>query len=240
MNGNVIDTLRLANRLKDAGFEPHGAEGIAQALSDELEGRVVTKSYVDTALERTENRLGAAIADVGSQIAALGQALDGKLSALDAKIDVTADRLDAKIDATADRLDAKIDATAARLDAKIDATAAQLDAKIDDTAARLDAKIDDTRATLDGKMDLIDANQHKRHDSNARWVIFLAGLLFAMTLAAGVPQYLRMFGIGYPWPPQAAATVSASDDREGDARTPSVAHSELETDEAGPVPGEPR
>ena len=57
MNTTVIDTLRLADRLNEAGFERPQAEGMARALGDELMERMVTKSYLDDAIQPIHARL---------------------------------------------------------------------------------------------------------------------------------------------------------------------------------------
>ena len=43
MNATVIDTLKYADRLKDAGVEHRQAEAMSRALNDELTGGVATK-----------------------------------------------------------------------------------------------------------------------------------------------------------------------------------------------------
>ena len=50
MNDTVIDTLKFANHLKKAGFEPRQAEGLAHALGDEMAERMVTKRDLDDAV----------------------------------------------------------------------------------------------------------------------------------------------------------------------------------------------
>ena len=51
MTQTVIDTLRLAHRLKESGFQDGQAEGLARALGDEFAGRVVTKPDLDSAIQ---------------------------------------------------------------------------------------------------------------------------------------------------------------------------------------------
>ena len=81
MNATVIDTLRLADRLKEAGFEAPRAEGMARALGDELADRMLTKSDLNEALRPLEASI---------------QAMEVKFNALEPRFDA----IDAKFDAT--------------------------------------------------------------------------------------------------------------------------------------------
>ena len=47
MSQAAIDTLRLANRLKEAGVEPGQAEAMARALGDELADQLATKADIN-------------------------------------------------------------------------------------------------------------------------------------------------------------------------------------------------
>ena len=98
MNATVIDTLRLADRLKEAGFEAPRAEGMARALGDELAERMLTKRDLDEAKR-----------DIDARFAAV----DAKFDAMDTKFDTKFDAMDAKFDAMHARFDA--------MDAKFDA-----------------------------------------------------------------------------------------------------------------------
>ena len=83
MDANVIDTLRFADRLKDAGFEAPKADGLARALAEELGDRVLTRIDHD----------------------ALGLRIDG----LDAKFEALEAKFDAKFEALAAKFDAKFE-----------------------------------------------------------------------------------------------------------------------------------
>ena len=109
MTQPVIDTLKLADSLKESGFPDRQAEGLARALGTALTEHVATKADLD-----------AAIRLVRSDIAAL----DTKISALDNKGDARDTRMDG-IDARIDAIDTKIDA----LDTKIDAIDKKFEAK---------------------------------------------------------------------------------------------------------------
>ena len=98
MNATVIDTLRYANRLKDAGVETSQAEAMSRAINDELAGGVATK-----------DDLGHAVAELKAEIAEVNAKFDARLDTVDQKFDA----MDAKFDA----MDAKFDAMDAKFGA---------------------------------------------------------------------------------------------------------------------------
>ena len=114
MNATVIDTLRFADRLKEAGFEAPHAEGMARALGDELAERMLTKSDLDAALRPICARLDA--------MDARFDGIDGKFVGVDARLDA----MDARFDA----MDARFDAMDAKFDAKIDSVHRELSGKL--------------------------------------------------------------------------------------------------------------
>ena len=106
MNTTVIDTLRLADRLNEAGFERPQAEGMARALGDELMERMVTKSDLDDAVQPIHARLDTMEAKFDGKF----EAMDAKFEAMDAKfeaIDVKFEAMDAKIDSVHRELSGK-------------------------------------------------------------------------------------------------------------------------------------
>ena len=118
MEAAVIDTLRFADRLKEAGFDPSKADGLARALGEELGDRVLTRNDRD----------------------ALGMRIDG----LDAKFDARFEGLEAKFDAKFDGLEAKFDGLEAKFDG-LDAKFEGLEARFEGLEARfvgLEAKFD--------------------------------------------------------------------------------------------------
>lgn len=126
MHANVIDTLHFANGLKASGFPADQAEGLAQALNDELASQMITPTILRDELRPIGEHLGR---------------LDAHVVRLDGKIDALGKRLDEKIDAQGERLDEKIDALGERLDEKIDALGARLDGKIDMVESKLETRI---------------------------------------------------------------------------------------------------
>ena len=94
MDANVIDTLRFADRLKDAGFDPPKADGLARALGEELADRVLTRIDHD----------------------ALGLRIDG----LDAKFDAKFEAMEARFEAMETRFDTRFEAMEAKFDARLE------------------------------------------------------------------------------------------------------------------------
>ena len=79
MTQPVIDTLKLADSLKESGFPDRQAEGLARALGRALTEHVVTKGDLDAAIRLVR-------ADI--------VALDNRVSSLEAKIDAIDGRFD--------------------------------------------------------------------------------------------------------------------------------------------------
>ena len=79
----VIDTLRYANRLKDAGVDPGQAEAMARAFNDELVHGVATKDDVNQAVVGLTHEIGR----VEGKIDKLAVELKGEISRLDERMD---------------------------------------------------------------------------------------------------------------------------------------------------------
>ena len=139
MNATVIDTLRLAVRLREAGFEAPRAEGMARALGDELAERMLTKSDLDAALRPIQ----AGIETMDAKFEAKFDGLEPRFDAIDAKFDAKFDGLEPRFDA----IDARFDL----IDTRFDAMDAKFDAKFDST----DAKIESVHRELSGKFNLL-------------------------------------------------------------------------------------
>ena len=108
MKATVIDTLRYANRLKEAGVEAGQAETMSRALNDELIEGLATKGDLDNAVSE----------------------LGGKIDALDAKFEVRFAEADARFAEMEGKFDvrfAEMEGKFAGMDGKFEA----VDAKID-------------------------------------------------------------------------------------------------------------
>lgn len=105
MKATVIDTLRYANRLKEAGVETGQAEAMSRALNDELTEGLVTKT------------------DLANAVSELG----GRIDALDAKFEIRFTDVDRRF-AAMDGKFAIVNGNFARLDGKFEAVDAKIDA----------------------------------------------------------------------------------------------------------------
>ena len=106
MKATVIDTLRYANRLKEAGVEIGQAEAMSRALNDELTEGLVTMTDLDSA-----------VSELGGKI----DSLDAKFEARFAEVDVRFAEMDGKFDARFAEMEGKIDARFAKIDGKFEA-----------------------------------------------------------------------------------------------------------------------
>ncbi|MCY4014769.1 MAG: hypothetical protein OXG82_18865 [Gammaproteobacteria bacterium] len=85
----MIDTLRYANRLKDAGVEALQAEAMALALNDELVSGLATKADIDHAANGLRADLDQAVDALRGEMGELGSEvgeLRGKLGELRAEL----------------------------------------------------------------------------------------------------------------------------------------------------------
>ena len=131
MNATVIDTLRFANRLKEAGFDPPHAEGMACALGDELAERMLTRRDLDEFKVSFDARF---------------EAIDAKFERIDARFEAIDARFEA-IDARFESIDAKFEA----IDSRIDSLDAKFEAKFD----ALDLKIESVQREVSGKFNVL-------------------------------------------------------------------------------------
>ena len=100
MNAVVIDTLRFANRLKDVGFDPSHAEGMACALGGELARSMLTRRDLDEFKVVVDARFHA----IDSRF----EGIDGKFEGIDAWFDAINARFES-IDARFESIESRID-----------------------------------------------------------------------------------------------------------------------------------
>ena len=169
MNATVIDTLKFADRLKKAGFEPRQAEGLTRALGNELAERMVTKRDLDDAVQTLDTTLKTMDAKFEAKFAGL----EPRFDAIDARFDGLEPRFDA-IDARFDGLETRFDAIDARFDGlepRFDA----IDARFDGLAPRFDA--------IDAKL----ASQHR--EFSGKFNVLLGTMALGFTLVIGLMGY---------------------------------------------------
>ena len=114
MHANVIDTLRYANRLKNAGVDTRQAEAMARAINDELTSGLATKVDVEHASAGLKGDLDAAVTKFAGDLDAAVTKLEGDLDRavvhLKGEIGREIARVDGKIDVVDEKLTAKLDA----------------------------------------------------------------------------------------------------------------------------------
>ena len=142
MTATVIDTLRYADRLKQAGVAPGQAEGMSRALNDELTEGLVTRKDLDDAVAGLKGDLDDAVAglkgDLGDAVAGLKGDLNdavvdlkGDIDGLGNRIDVLETKFDSKfdgVDARFEAMDVKFEAMDVKfeaMDVKFDALSSQ-------------------------------------------------------------------------------------------------------------------
>ncbi|MDE0420298.1 MAG: hypothetical protein OXK76_05325 [Gammaproteobacteria bacterium] len=167
MTATVIDTLRYADRLKQAGVEPGQAEGMSRALNDELTEGLVTRRDLNDAVTGLKGDLNDAVTglkgdlndavtglkgdlndavtglkgDLNDAVTGLKGDLNDAVTELRGDIDGLGNRIDVletKFDAKFDGVDGKFDG----VDAKFDA----VDARFEAMDAKFDAKFDALRS----------------------------------------------------------------------------------------------
>ena len=115
MQATVIDTLRYAVRLKEAGVEPAHAEAMSRALNDELTEGLATKADLDSGVTGLKARFDTVDARFEA-VDARFEAIDARFEAIDARFEAMDSRFDA-MDTKFDAMDTKFDAMDTKFDA---------------------------------------------------------------------------------------------------------------------------
>ena len=110
MTQTLINTLRFADRLKEAGFVGPQAEALARTLGDELTEQLPSKADFQ-------------------ELRADFKTLETKVDALDAKVDALEASLNGRVDALESRLDGRIDALESNVNGQIETLAGKIDAQ---------------------------------------------------------------------------------------------------------------
>ena len=176
MDATVIDTLRFADRLKEAGFEVPQAEGMARALGDELAERMLTRRDLHEALQPIHAKFDA--------MEARFEGVDSRFDATESKFEGVDSRFDAMeskfegIDSRFDAMESKFDAMESKFDGKFDATEAKFDA--------MDSKFD----AVDSKIDAVDSKIDSVHrELSGKFNILVGVMALGFTLLAGLEGF---------------------------------------------------
>ena len=124
MYATVIDTLRFANRLKEAGVDPRQAEAMSSAFNDEISEGVATKRDLDNAVTELKGEMAERFANVDARLGSMDAKFEAKFVAVDARFEA----MDAKFDSRFEAMDTKFEA----MDTKFEA----MDTKFESLAGR--------------------------------------------------------------------------------------------------------
>lgn len=114
MKATVIDTLRFANRLKEAGFAPGQAEAMSRAFNDEFAQGMATKQDLGNAVTELKGQIATEIARVDAKVDAMDAKFEGSFRAVNSRFDA----MEAKFDAKFDAMDEKFGALSAQFAAQ--------------------------------------------------------------------------------------------------------------------------
>lgn len=117
MQTTVIDTLRYANSLKEAGVEPRQAEAMSRAINDELTEGVATKRDLDDAVVELKGE----IAQLDARFDAMEARTDAKFEAIDAKFEGMFQAMESKFLGELRTMNAKSEGSIEALNSKIGA-----------------------------------------------------------------------------------------------------------------------
>ena len=156
----VIDTLKFADRLKNAGFPPPQAEGLARVLGDELGERMVVKRDLDDAVQAVNRDLDNAVQTITATIESLDAKFEAKFEAMDQKFEA----MDQKFEAGFEAVDQKFEAMDQKFEAKF--------------------------LALEPRFDAIDAKLESQHrESSTRFNVLFGAMALGFTLVIGLIGY---------------------------------------------------
>ena len=104
MTQTLINTLRFADRLKEAGFVGQQAEALARILGDELTEQLPSKADFKT----LEANVGALDASLTGRMDALESRLDGRIDAAESSVNGRIDALESNVNSQIKTLAGKI------------------------------------------------------------------------------------------------------------------------------------
>ena len=140
MDATVIDTLRYANRLREAGVEAGQAEAMARAINDELSVGVATRDDV----RANERNLGHAVAELGVKmehdLAELRGDMEHGLAELRGDMEHGFAELRGDLDRTKGELRAELRREIAEVVRQIDVLRAEVNTKLDAQNGKFEAQ----------------------------------------------------------------------------------------------------
>ena len=193
MNPAVIDTLKFADRLKNAGFPPPQAEGLARVLGDELGKRMVTKRDLDEAVQTINATIGILDAKFESKF----EAMDQKFEAMDQRFEARFEAMDQRFEARFEAMDQKFEAMDQRFEARFEAMDQKfevrfeaIDQKFEVRFEAIDQKFDSKFLSLEPRFDAIDAKlESQNRESSTRFNVLFGTMALGFTLVIGLIGY---------------------------------------------------
>ena len=195
MKATVIDTLRYANRLKNAGVDPGQAEAMSRALNDELIEGLATKTDLDNAVSELGGKIDALDAKFEIRFAEVDgrfAEVDGRFAEVDGRFAEVDARFAAMVGgfAEVDGRFAEMEGKFAEMEGKFDARFAAMEGKFDARFAEMDGRF----AKMEGKFEAVDAKIDGLRSQN-RYVFLVLALIAGLGLySATAPHFLGRTG----------------------------------------------
>ena len=197
MTHPVIDTLRLADRLKESGFEDRQAEGLARALGNEITEHLVTKADLDAAVETVRGdyrALDEKFCGKFDSVDARFDSVDARLDSVDSRFDAKFDSVDARFDSVGSRFDARFDSVDARFDS-VDSRFESVETRFESVETRFDSvdarfeSVDARFDSVDSRFDALDAKFEAKFNAlntQIKFIFAMLGVLMALGLVETV------------------------------------------------------
>ena len=188
MTTTVIDTLRYADRLKQAGVEPGQAEGMSRALNDELTEGLVTRKDLDDAVTGLNGDLNDAVTglqgDLNDAVAGLQGDLNDAFTGLQGELNDAFTGLKGDLDHAVTGLKRDLDEAVTELKGDIDGLGNRIDVletRFDVLETRFDSKFD----AVDARFEAMDAKFDAKFDvlrSQNKYVFLVLALIAGLGL----------------------------------------------------------
>ena len=183
MTTAVLDTLRCAQTLKDAGFPAKQAEAAAQVLGDAL-ADVATKEGLDrhAAMQK---------ADLKAAVDRLEGKLDDAVAGLNTKIDNATSAGKPDFKTAVDRLETKIDNATSTGKAELKAAVELIETKFDAVNQRLHSMEASTQKQFASVQEQLGSFRDQfRHQARVTYILLgiIAGLAFGDLVAPYLPS----------------------------------------------------
>ena len=186
MDATVIDTLRYANRLREAGVEAGQAEAMARAINDELSVGVATRDDV-----------GAVGRNMGHALAEFRSKMDHSLAEFRAETDHSLAEFRAETDHSLAELRSDMEHGFAKLRGEMDHDFAKLRGEMDHGFAKLRGEMDHGLTEVRGDMDALRAEvtakldaQNGKFEAQGRYLFLTLAVIAALGLYnAAAPHF---------------------------------------------------